>query len=125
MVGQRIKVVLSLGSNSGDRLKAVNEASVWLKGILLDFQCSAVYETPPLGHSGADYMNAVCAGLYCGDVAELERECKEYERRNGRDEVARAMNLVPIDVDIVISDGEILRPKDYRSKFFQIGYEQL
>lgn len=63
---QDISVVLSLGSNCGDRERSVGEAMTWLSGILGDYMESEIYETLPVGHSGANYMNAVVSGSYPG-----------------------------------------------------------
>lgn len=119
------RVVLSVGANSGDRHGAVEEALKWLGELLQESRFSDIYETPPLGHCGSNYMNAVLAGTYCGDMVQLEQECKDYERRKGRDQEARRKNLVPIDVDIVLWNDSVLRPKDFKSNFFRIGYHQI
>lgn len=78
-----------------------------------------------MGHSGPFYMNAVAIGRWTQTVEKLDSLCKDYEVRNGRDLKARARNEVPVDIDIVISSGKILRPKDYRCDFFRIGFRQL
>ncbi|MFG6428015.1 2-amino-4-hydroxy-6-hydroxymethyldihydropteridine diphosphokinase [Lepagella muris] len=122
---QDISVVLSLGSNCGDRERSVGEAMTWLSGILGDYMESEIYETLPVGHSGANYMNAVVSGSYPGSLSDLEMACKEYERSCGRDEESRREKRVPVDVDIVMADGEILRSRDYACSFFQQGYRQL
>lgn len=115
-------VVLSLGSNHGDRLGAVERAIDWLSELLTEFNASQIYETEPVGHSGTNYMNAVVKGVYDGSVEDLEKLCKEYEIAHGRDPESRKLNLVPVDIDIVIADGVVLRPRDFRCSFFKKGY---
>lgn len=122
-----IKVVLCLGSNSGDRYDALTKAIDWLNAILEDTVSSPIYETPPYSGSGALYLNAVVSGS-CnlnGGVDELEKRCKAYEISEGRDEKARKENRVPIDIDIVIADKKILRPSDYGRNFFRIGFSRI
>lgn len=121
----RVTVVLSLGSNCGDRRGNVGRAMEWLMEILEGVSCSGIYETLPVGHGGMNYFNAVVTGCFKGTVEELNAKCKEYEINHGRDEEARRMGRVPVDIDIVMAGGEVLRPRDYRSLFFRKGYEAL
>lgn len=124
---QPLKVVIGLGANCGNRRKSVAKAIEWLRSMLSDTEASEIYETPPYGHAGAPYMNAVVIGIHTrGDsLGDFECECKRYEIEYGRDELARSRNLVPIDIDIVMVGDEILRPADFSRSFFQIGYKQL
>lgn len=125
MKNQCVRVILSLGANCGDRFAAVGEACDWLLSNLSNGVNSQFYETPPLGQYGSNYVNGVVAGLYCGSRESLEQKCKEYERSKGRDEEARRRKDVPIDIDVVVYDGEVVRPKDYACNFFRIGYEEI
>lgn len=117
--------VFSLGSDFGNREKAVRESIAWLSKILHDSVASEIYETPPVGHNGSNYINAVVHGRCEIRLQELERMCKRYELEHGRDEEARREKRVPIDVDIVMAGGEVLRPKDYGCNFFRLGYSQV
>lgn len=117
--------MVSIGSNCGDRTEEVAKAIEWLGSLLKDFRSSKIYETPPVGHQGSNYMNAVGIGETELTVPQFVRECKRYEVLAGRDLAARIRGDVPVDVDVVISDGEILRPEDYKREFFQIGYREV
>ena len=124
---QSLELVIGLGANCGDRRSGVAEAIEWLRKRLSAVRASRIYETPPYGHAGTPYMNAVVIGIYTkiDSLDDFERECKRYEIECGRDEFARSQNLVPIDIDIVMVGKEILRPADFNRSFFQIGYKQL
>ena len=117
--------VLSIGSDYGDRAVAVAEAIAWLSTVLDSSRASDIYETPPVGHAGSNYMNAVFMGESSIEVEELDRLCKEYELSHGRDAEARKAGRVPVDIDIVMVDGNVVRPKDFKCNFFRIGYCQL
>lgn len=117
--------VFSIGSDFGDREEAVREAIIWLSSILDKSRSSDVYETPPVGHVGSNYVNAVVIGCSEGSVEDLDRLCKEYEISHGRDIEARRNNVVPVDIDIVMVNDDVLRPMDYKCNFFKIGYCQL
>lgn len=122
---QEHKVILCIGSNVVDRCSRVREAALYLSGILENVEFTHPYETPE--RDGADilYYNSVVAGYYKGDFNSLSNILKEYELMHGRDDDARNRGDVPIDIDIVIWDGEILRPNDYQSAFFQKGFKSI
>lgn len=123
--------VLSIGSN-------VSEANVvaaikWLRTLFADMEVSHVYETPAISSHGSAapcsgqgeipvYDNAVACVESPMGCADLESLLKAYELECGRDAKARAAGIVPIDIDIVVTDGSIKRPWDYRQHFFKIGY---
>ena len=125
------KVTLSLGSNCGNRCALLSRAIEWLEGRLGAIETSDFYETPALADKEGrcthpTYMNAVVRGVYYGDgPVALQTEAKQYEEIMGRDAAARARGCVPIDIDVVISDGTVLRERDAGSRFFTIGLEQL
>lgn len=120
-----ISVTIGIGSNCGDRQSSVKHAVDWLKSILMQTKCSEIYETPCALKIGKPYLNAVITGFYSGDGFQLEDLLKDKEREMGRNNRSRLSGVVPIDMDIVICDGEILKEWDYRQKFFQIGYKAI
>lgn len=124
-----VKVVISIGSNCGDRVAQVKEALSWLSHILIETHCSGIYETPCAKNTGKPYLNAVIEGIYQESGIDLkdqiEEILKEKELKMGRNAQCREKGEVPIDMDLVLMDGEIIKPWDYRQKFFQIGYSQI
>lgn len=124
-------MVLGLGSNCGDRRANVEAALGWLSTVLSGMQAGPLYETPPVhtpSHPdiwNSDYVNCVAAGDYDGSPRELQLLAKEYERANGRDMECRIAGKVPIDIDVVVAGGDVLRPFDYSASFFRIGLEGL
>lgn len=119
------EVVLSLGSNCGDRRKNVEDALRRVGSVLEQAMASGTYETPCAGKEGSPYINAVLKGNYRGNIEDLEKQLKLLETGFGRTSECKAKGEVPIDIDIVMADGNILRDWDYRQKFFRIGYEQI
>lgn len=120
-----IQVVLSLGSNCGDKRRSVADALTWLRSVLAGAVASEIYLTPSAGKSSGDYANCVVKGLYDGSVESLNTLCKNYELSEGRDSECREKGRVPIDIDIVIADADILKPWDYRQEFFRKGFLSL
>lgn len=119
------QLVISLGSNCGNRRESVSAAIEWLERQLKSFKASLIYETPPVGHAGSDYMNAVVAGETEYDLEEAEHLFKTYELNHGRTLEARRIGMVPIDIDIVVANNKVIRPADFSRGFFRIGYHQI
>lgn len=116
------KLVISLGSNCGNRTNNVKQAADWLSRLLQDAACSEIYETPEIHGVGDPYMNAVIIGLSDNDYDSLNSCFKQYEIRAGRNDDARNRGEVPIDIDIVIWNDNVIRHSDYSANFFKIGY---
>ncbi len=121
----RHSVALSLGSNCGDREGAVAEAEEWLTAILVGARGSDAYETAPVGSGTRPYLNAVVLGETDLSDCQLNAMLKAYETSHGRDDESRRRGDVPIDIDLVVSDGKVLRPRDFACSFFTIGYYSL
>lgn len=119
------EAIVCIGSNCGDRKLNISAGLEWLSGILSDFRHSTIYLTPDCHGGQKVYMNAVGVGYIDMPPIEFERICKEYELSCGRDAVARAVGDVPVDIDLVVFGGEVLRKKDYGSEFFLKGYREL
>lgn len=120
-----IPVVFSLGSNYGDRFANVTCGLNWLSNFLTDFRCSTIYATPDCHGGCREYLNAVACGMTDTTPNQIEILCKKFEMECGRDESMRHSGNVPLDIDLVIYDSQILRPKDYKRVFFKIGYEMI
>ena len=120
-----VSVVISIGSNCGDRKTLVEESITWLKKTLMQTMVSDIYETPCALKVGKPYLNAVIKGFFQGDSFQLQDLLKEKEHQLGRTSECRQKGDVPIDMDIVVCDREILKPWDYRQRFFRIGYYQV
>lgn len=118
-----VEVVLSIGSNCGDRYANVKAGIEWLAHIISNFKVSPIYATPDCLGSQKEYINAVAKGSSPLSTENLENLCKQYEASCGRDAYARTCNNVPIDIDLVIYGSKILRQRDFSREFFQIGYK--
>lgn len=119
------EAVFCIGSNSGNRQDNVMAAMEWIARMLSGCMLSHVYATPDCNGSQKEYLNAVATGKTVLSPHELDSICKKYEISRGRDAAARNANLVPIDIDLVVYDGQIIRPRDFSCDFFQIGFKSL
>lgn len=117
--------VLSLGCNKGDKSKAIAEAIEWLENVISVEACSSIYASTECNGGGSIYHNAVVKGQYDGSEEQLDEQLKLYEQRNGRTPEVRSRGEVPIDIDIVIIDGRVVRTWDFGQSFFQIGFREI
>ncbi|MDY3881679.1 MAG: 2-amino-4-hydroxy-6-hydroxymethyldihydropteridine diphosphokinase [Sodaliphilus sp.] len=118
------EVVLSVASNVENRREKMVAAMDWLTGVLAPLRSSMLYTTTAL-HGDSSYLNAVAQGYTDVSLEQLNALLKQHEIAEGRTEEMRARKQVPIDIDIVIYDGEILRPNDYNQAFFQKGWKEI
>lgn len=117
------KIVLSVGSNCSKN--NVEKSIDWLGSFLLDFKVSSIYSTPSTNGHEIRYDNAVIFASVDHDLESFNNLLKQYEISQGRNAEAKCLGVVPIDIDIVICDGKVLRPRDYDQPFFQIGYKEI
>ncbi len=115
------EAIFCIGSNCGEREENVASSLLWLSQILESFRHSPIYATPDCYGGPRKYMNAVAIGFTSMTPNELNCLCKEREMLCGRDSAARAAGDVPVDIDLVVYGGKILREKDYNSEFFIKG----
>ncbi len=98
------RVVLSLGSNLGDRLAHLRAAVDALSRSLDVVAVSPVYETAPVGGpSQDDYLNAVLVATTDLSPREVVALCQEVEAGEGRERLER-WGPRTLDVDLVAYD---------------------
>ena len=86
---------------------------------------SEVYNTQATNGIDADYLNMVVIAD-CNDELDIILEkFKNYEAISGRTLQSKIIGVIPIDLDIVIWNNNIIREKDFNQKYFQIGWHQL
>lgn len=115
-------MAISIGSNHADKYANVVAALAWLGQTFHDVRASSIYLTAPVSGVGEDYCNAVaiCMVQKPDGAEEVTRRLKMYEAAHGR-----TPQSVTIDLDLVIYDGEILRPKDFQREYFKRGFAEL
>jgi 2-amino-4-hydroxy-6-hydroxymethyldihydropteridine diphosphokinase len=119
-------VVISIGSNAGDRRQSMERAIEFLQDLLSNTCVSSIYETAPEGGVADNYyLNAVIAGETDMDMSQVIKQLKRREVLDGRTLAVKLQGIVPIDLDLVIWNGEVVREKEFSCKYFTIGYNQL
>ncbi len=120
------KIVISLGSNSGDREQNIMSAisNLISKGFVPE-KISSLYETEPVGFKDQnDFINAVITGHFKGDPEKLLSTIKKVETDMGR---VKSFRNGPrnIDIDIILyGDRKVFKKeltiphKSYRERKF-------
>lgn len=120
------KYVLSLGSNCSDKIIQIRKAFDWLNTLSsTPVKASDIYETHALNGVDADYVNVVCVCSVDSDIDVFNQSLKLYEKGNGRTPESKITGVIPIDIDIVMVDGNVVRQKDYIQEYFQKGWNDI
>lgn len=120
-----MQAILVLGSNSGNRTKTIEDALAAIRKEADVLKMSIIYESPDCLGKDKPYLNTVISVETPYSESEFNNRLKTIEFIFGRNQEARNRGDVPLDIDIVIWDGKIRRPLDYRSQYFQKGYKLL
>lgn len=83
---------------------------------------SPIYSTLSVTDGITQYRNMVARFVTEVDIAALTSTFKCWEADAGR---VRGGNDVSLDIDIVLYDGEVVRPRDYTREYFITGYKAL
>jgi len=109
------EVYISLGSNKGDRFKALRSAVNAIKAFAQVEDASPIYETPPWGfNSKQEFLNAVVKIKTNLDPEKLLDRLLELEKEQGR---YREIDMVgyqdrTIDLDILFYGKQIVQQKN-------------
>lgn len=117
--------IISVGSNSNDREVQIKDVLNWLALLFEEMKSSSTYNTAAINGKDSDYLNAIISGNSDLDFDQLNTKFKHYESLSGRNEKSNANGSIPIDIDIVIYNNEIIRERDFKQSFFQIGWQQI
>lgn len=117
--------ILSIGTNHTDRDSRIAEAIQWLSGTFRVRSCSEVYEMPAINGTDRPYLNAVAAIDTDTCLPELIDLLKRYETQCGRTPHSKTEGVIPIDIDVIIWNGTIMRPREFAYDYFTKGYRQL
>lgn len=108
-------VYLSLGSNSGDRIGYVQQATSLLgatEGITI-VRTSAFYETEPWAMSTETwFVNAVVEIKTSLSAQKLLEECHRIETQLGRKRISNEYTDRTIDIDILFYNKEIIQEEN-------------
>src|SRR5690606_14469393 len=109
-------VVLSLGSNVGDREQFLSHAILRLGEFINDLKVSSIYRTDAVGmEKGHDFefMNMVCYGFTTHSAEQVLQLIIQIEKSLGRERGSSENYLSrTIDIDILFYNDTIINEKD-------------
>lgn len=119
------KLLLSIGANSSDREWQISQAIKQMKHIFRKVITSEIYEVP--AHNGIDspYLNTVMLATTPMSLEEVVAALKQWETICGRTPASKQLGVIPIDIDVVVWNNEVIRPIDYSRSYVSIGVNQL
>lgn len=115
---QNSEAILCIGSN-------VDNAAILIAAALSRLSLLGEIDTSDVYPSGSGYLNCVASLRTSLPVQSLVDEAKIIEKELGRTPIDKASGIVPIDIDVVVYDGVILRPADASSIYFTTGLQTL
>ncbi|MCD8288185.1 MAG: 2-amino-4-hydroxy-6-hydroxymethyldihydropteridine diphosphokinase [Porphyromonadaceae bacterium] len=127
MVAILRQAIISIGSNVPDKEARVSTACTELKSHFPSFTVSSLYTIPAVGKciGQPDYCNAVARFLTAEEYDSVKNFFKQMEIRFGRCLERGCQTLVALDIDIVVWEGQVLRPDDVTQEYMRIGLRQL
>ncbi len=118
--------LISLASNTPDKQHHMEQAISELQGMKLLGDISSIYETAPYGNSQhPNYLNAVARINSTVEYEALHDIFKKLEQAHGRTPESKLSGEITLDIDIVVWNDEILRPRDFNREYFQTGLKEL
>ena len=106
------KIILSLGSNIGDRKSNLETAINQINKFSTIKKISSIYESDPiLLKDQEDFFNLVLEIDYKKSAIELLETTKDVERKMGRKKTVKYGPRI-IDIDIVFFNNQLVNSKD-------------
>ena len=118
--------LISLASNSPDKREQMEQAFAELRAMGIVARSSSIYETAPYGNPRhPNYLNAVACIHTPAEYPVLYDTLKAMEQAHGRTPQSKLSGEIPLDIDIVVWNGETLRPQDYERDYFKTGLPEI
>lgn len=120
------RAIIGIGSNIESAYSMVSECCKELEGVLHSARFSAIYKTKAVGSiPQPDYHNCVAIVESEESFEILKLRFKDMERKAGRSPQDKLEGKVIIDIDIVVWNGDVIKPADLTRSYMTIGLEQL
>ncbi len=111
--------LLCLGGNTEDTAGNISQATDMLA------QCGRIHASSGQYPSASGYLNEVVSFETELSAEALVAYAKQMEVKLGRQPQMKALGIVPIDIDLVVYAGCVLRPQDYNSAYFHTGLQKI
>ena len=110
-------VIISLAANRCQKPNLA-KARQCLSDVLADVVYTAELWTEPVNSPRTDlYLNQLCAATTTLPLSELNQWLKQVELRFGRTAGRRQQGIVPIDLDVLLYDGQQYHLTDWHRPY--------
>lgn len=116
---------LLLGSNVPDREEKLQAAVGGLEQVADVTARSHIYVSPDRSGLGEPYANIVLKCSTALSLGELRCYISGLERRLGRTPQSKSMGVMPVDIDLVVWDGNVVSEADYDSPQYRQCIERM
>ena len=112
------QVIISLAANRFQKTN-LSKARCCLEEILSDLQFTDECWTEPVGNATRHdaYLNQLVKGTTEMDEKTLNAWLKQTEQHFGRTDAKRRLGIVPIDLDLLLFDGEQRHLRDWQRNY--------
>lgn len=119
------KVILCLGSN-WNKENNMERAIEALRPYFVSFRLSDGMYTEPIDcPQTGTFLNQVVLGYTFRTCPELKSAFKEIERLLGRTPTSKRDGVIPVDIDLLQWNGEVLKPSDMEREYVVSGLSSL
>ena len=113
------QIIIALGSNELPELH-MEEATAELNNLFSSIRWSpAVYTAPIACLHPFPFLNRVAIAETSLDVEELHNVFKVLEKKLGRLSTSKQTGIIPIDIDLIQWNQQLLKPNDYDRVYVQ------
>lgn len=118
--------LLCMGSNADSSAHHLSDARMSLQASFPDIRFGRLMETQAIG-SGfhSPFRNQLARFSTALSADSLHRLFKELERRSGRLPEDKPAGIVKLDIDLLVYDGEVLKPEDMEREYVRLGLKEL
>lgn len=116
------RAIVSLGSNLPCSADIIRDAARRLRTVGRQIRWSGVYFGPDDTGRGPQYANAVMELELPVDRQALHEFTRGLEAAAGRTPESKSIGIMPLDIDLVVWDGQIVDAYDFSRDYFKQGY---
>lgn len=111
------KIILSLGSNRESEAN-IRRANELLCAYLTSVTFSEAAYTEAVGlPEGGEFLNQVAVGYTQEQPEAIRQTLKQMERQLGRTPEGKAQGCIPIDIDLLQWNEQVLKPADLEREY--------
>ena len=114
-----------LGSNTDCEANLKSAVSL-LRAYFGSIRFSEAIYTEPIGLSDSGlFLNQVAVAGTNASLEEVRRAVKAMEKRLGRMSDSKQKGKIPIDIDLLLWNGTILKPADWEKEYVQLLFRSV